>query len=69
MKEYPVGGYVAFVYNNKKIVPMVVETLEESNRITIEALNKLAEITNTPEHRATIDKLMKEFFRGEINHD
>ena len=61
MKDYPVGGYVAFLLNNKKIVPMVVETMEEANRITIESLNKLAEITNTPEHRAKIDSLMKEF--------
>ena len=60
MKKYPVGGYVAFVFNNKKIVPMVVETMEEANRTTIESLNKLAEITNTPEHRAKIDSLMKE---------
>lgn len=60
MKEYPEGGYMAFVYNNEKIVPMVVETMEEANRITIESLNKLAEITNTPEHRAKIDSLMKE---------
>lgn len=55
MKEYPVGGYMAFVYNNEKIVPMVVETMEEANRINIESLNKFAGITNTPEHRATID--------------
>lgn len=68
MKEYPEGGYVAFVYNNKKIVPMVVETMEEANRITIESLNKLAEITNTPEHRAKIDNLMKELSEG-IKHD
>lgn len=61
MKEYPEGGYIAFVYNNKKIVPMVVETLEESNRITSESLSKLAEMTNTPEHRAKIDSLIKEF--------
>ena len=67
MKEYPVGGYVAFVYNNKKIVPMVVETMEEANRITIESLSKLAEITNTPEHRATIDYLMKEFLEGKYD--
>lgn len=66
MKEYPEGGYIAFLYNNKKIVPMVVETMEEANRITIESLNKLAEITNTPEHRATIDYLMKEFFGGKV---
>lgn len=68
MKEYPVGGYMAFVYNNKKIVPMVVKTMEEANRITIESLNKLAEITNTPEHRAKIDNLMKELSEG-IKHD
>lgn len=67
MKEYPEGGYIAFLYNNKKIVPIVVETLEESNRITIESLNKLAEITNTPEHRATIDYLMKEFLEGKYD--
>lgn len=67
MKEYPEGGYVAFLYNNKKIVPMVVETMEEANRITIESLNKLAEITNTPEHRATIDYLMKEFLEGKYD--
>lgn len=67
MKEYPVGGYVAFVYNNKKIVPMVVETMEEANRITIESLNKLAEITNIPEHRAKIDNLMKEFLEGKYD--
>ena len=68
MKEYPEGGYIAFLYNNKKIVPMVVETMEEANRITIESLNKLAEITNTPEHRAKIDNLMKELSEG-IKHD
>lgn len=68
MKEYPVGGYMAFVYNNKKIVPMVVKTMEEANRITIESLNKLAEITNTPEHRAKIDNLMKELSEG-VKHD
>ena len=67
MKEYPVGGYMAFVYNNEKIVPMVVETMEEANRITIESLNKLAETTNTPEHRATIDYLMKEFLEGKYD--
>lgn len=60
MKEYPEGGYIAFLYNNKKIVPIVVETLEESNRITSESLSKLAEMTNTTEHRAKIDSLMKE---------
>lgn len=68
MKEYPVGGYMAFVYNNKKIVPMVVKTMEEANRITIESLNKLAEITNTPEHRAKIDNLTKELSEG-VKHD
>lgn len=68
MKEYPVGGYMAFVYNNKKIVPMVVKTMEEANRITIESLNKLAEMTNTPEHRAKIDSLMKELSEG-VKHD
>lgn len=68
MKEYPVGGYMAFVYNNKKIVPMVVKTMEEANRITIESLNKLAEITNTPEHREKIDNLMKELSEG-VKHD
>lgn len=67
MKDYPVGGYVAFLLNNKKIVPMVVETMEEANRITIESLNKLAEITNTPEHRAKIDNLMKEFLEGKYD--
>ena len=67
MKEYPEGGYIAFVYNNKKIVPMVVETMEEANRITIESLSKLAEMTNTPEHRATIDYLMKEFLEGKYD--
>lgn len=67
MKEYPVGGYVAFVYKNEKIVPMVVETMEEANRITIESLNKLAEITNTPEHRAMIDSLMKKFLEGDYD--
>lgn len=68
MKEYPVGGYVAFVYDNEKIVQMVVETMEEANRINIESLNKLAEITNTPEHRAKIDNLMKELSEG-VKHD
>ena len=64
MKEYPEGGYIAFLYNNKKIVPIVVETLEESNRITSDSLSKLAEMTNTPEHRAKIDNLMKELSEG-----
>lgn len=64
MKEYPVGGYMAFVYNNEKIVPMVVETMEEANRINIESLNKFTGITNTPEHRATIDYWMKELSEG-----
>ncbi|QZI93843.1 hypothetical protein DEFFOIHO_00255 [Enterobacteria phage Cognac] len=68
MKEYPEGGYIAFVYKNKKIVPLVVETLEESNRITSESLRKLAEMTNTPEHRATIDYWMKELSEG-VKHD
>ena len=68
MKEYPVGGYVAFMYNNEKIVPMVVETMEEANRINIESLNNFAGITNTPEHRATIDYWMKELSEG-VKHD
>lgn len=68
MKEYPVGGYVAFMYNNEKIVHMVVETMEEANRINLESLNKFAGITNTPEHRATIDYWMKELSEG-VKHD
>ena len=68
MKEYPEGGYIAFVYKNKKIVPMVVETLEESNRITSESLRKIVEMTDTPEHRAKIDNLMKELSEA-VKHD
>lgn len=68
MKEYPVGGYVAFVYDNEKIAQTVVETMEEANRINLETLHKFAGITNTPEHRATIDYWMKELSEG-VKHD
>ena len=41
----PIGGYIALLFSNGKIVPHVVKTMEEANRISKESLYKIRELT------------------------